>query len=52
MTCCLPSDRVLVPTSEALARPLTVGLVAVSGGHVPAQAPKHVLFDPESLRNR
>ena len=49
----LPSERVVVPTSEAFAPPLTVGLpVASTGGQAVAHAPEHVLFVPESFMNR
>ena len=47
------SERMVVPTSEAFAPPLTVGLpLARSGGQAMAHAPEHALFIPESFVNR
>jgi hypothetical protein len=49
----IPSERGVVPTSEAFAPLPTVGLpFARSGGQAAAQAPVHSLFVPESFRNR
>ena len=43
----------VVPTSEAFAPPLTVGLpLARSGGQAMAHAPEHALFIPTSFVNR
>jgi hypothetical protein len=43
----------VVPTCDAFAPPLTVGVpVARSGGQAVAHAPEHVLFVPESFVNR
>ena len=53
MTCRLPSERVIVPSLEALSAEPAVGLpVASSGGHAVAHAPEHALVAPTSALNR
>ena len=44
MTCLLPSLRVVRPMRDALALPVTVGVLeAITGGHTAAQGPLQVL---------
>ena len=53
MTCLVPSDRVIVPRSLALALPPAwTAPDAVTGGQAPAQAPEHVEASPVSLTQR
>src|ERR1700735_1385638 len=53
MTCCLPPERVLVPSFEAVSPAPAVGLpVARSGGHAAAHPPVHALLVPTSALNR
>jgi hypothetical protein len=49
----VPSERVIVPMSLALAAPDAVAVaVVVTGGHAPAQAPLQVDMSPVSLAHR
>ena len=50
MTCEVPSDRVVVPASDACAPAPAVGVpLAVSGGQAAAHASLHSLVVPESF---
>jgi hypothetical protein len=49
----VPSERLVVPSIEAVKPSLALGLpVVVTGGHSMAQAPKQVLFGPVSFSKR
>jgi hypothetical protein len=49
----VPSDRVIVPRSDAVAEPVAVTVPdAVTGGHAPAQAPEHWDASPVSFTHR
>jgi hypothetical protein len=49
----VPSERVIVPSSLAVALPDAVGApVVVTGGHAPAHAPEHCDASPVSLTHR
>jgi hypothetical protein len=49
----VPSARFVMPSSEALAAPLALGVVVVvSGGHACAQAPLQTLLAPWSASHR
>ena len=53
MTCLVPSDRVIVPMSLALAPPDAVAVpVVVTGGQAPAQAPLQLDMSPVSFAHR
>jgi hypothetical protein len=53
VTCWLPSERVIVPSLEAVSPAPAVGLpAATSGGHAFAQAAEHALVVPTSALNR
>ena len=53
MTCRLPSERVIVPSFEAVSPLLAGGVpVARSGGQAVAQAPEQSLLAPTSALNR
>jgi hypothetical protein len=48
-----PSERFVVPSSDALALPLALGVsVVVSGGQSVAHSPLQVLFEPWSASHR
>ena len=53
MTCLDPSDRVVVPSIEAVTPVPALGLpVVVTGGQSVAQAPEQVLIEPVSFWKR
>src|SRR6185369_14318421 len=53
VTCVVPSDRLVVPRSEAFAPAPAAGLpLTVTGGQAWAHAPLHVLFVPLSFLKR
>ena len=53
VTCWVPPERVIVPSSEAVSPVPAVGLPVVSsGGHAVAHAPVHALLAPTSALNR
>jgi hypothetical protein len=48
-----PSERFVIPTSDAFAPPLTLGLpLAINGGQNDAHCPVHELFGARSFANR